>query len=204
MSEISKVATPSMSALVLPFAYALSTLLFLWAAAGGDLALLQTRLLGWQLASFLGLWVLSKRWKPELFRVRIRGRREWAIGIGAGLAAFAPSAAVLLLTRQGFLPWNFQIPAVEHWMLIPALGIAMPILAELFVRGWVAPSWGYGGVAFLDALVLACGFQSGFVFVTHFLLGLLLGTLAQRVSLGVAVLARVTWSLLTILLLYWM
>lgn len=194
--------------MLLKLAYAIATLIVLWTGAGADAAAMWSRApIGSILLAVLALVVLKLEKKPELLK---RDRRAAMIGMSTGALCGLAALLVIYFGRHmgDALPWwwtngvNALAPLADARTnaalsaLVAAL-VGAPAVAILS-RGLLQPSWGLGGVAFLDAIAFGFATQNFVVFLFVWGVAFLTGRLALRFGTVAAAVATAVFSLIAL------
>ncbi len=175
--------------------YGLSTLIILWALAGGQIDLLNSR--SPALGLGLVLMTLAARAYTKTIKESLLKVSDFKIAIPAGLVLTGLSFGFIALVKNT----SFLGGDLSDWKNLSVSSIifisflAQPA-AEIISRKFLQPAWGLSSVAFLDAVTVGFGAAHAIPFFIFWGTSYLLGRLAMKYTLGSALVARVLWSLL--------
>jgi hypothetical protein len=183
--------------------FALLTLAFLWSSGGGDPVLFWSRQPGLTLLVGSGvlLWarylapttwtqLKAKPSQDEVF-FALKWGSAWALLMGGLL-----TIGVLLVPASPWVSWDFlEASTISRGLLGFSFLLVTSYFLEFFLRGYLSESWGRGSVAFLEAVTIGVGLQSGLPFVMLLPMIFVWHRIAIRRGTRSAALTRVVWTL---------
>jgi hypothetical protein len=187
--------------MILALAYGLSSLAFLWASGGGNIALY------WERQPLFGITLLtiaggSAYFSGEWPRLKRMNSASLFLGAASALAGALPVALLIGITRKlGTEAAPHLLSAVE--LLQPPHALDVVIAACLvapayavIAHGLLAPAWGLSGTSFLVALTIGFGFQKIGPFLIFWCLGYFWAFLAKQFGFTTAFWSHILWTVI--------
>lgn len=172
------------------FTYGAVTLVFLWACAGGDFALLWQRYLVATLiiVALIATTVFVEK-RQKLFAWH---SGSLMMGVGPAVIASVLTCIVLAFTKDSIATIEGISPPSLFAVLVLTLLFAAQ---EVLYRGILQPAWGLWSVAFLEATTLGFGTLSITLFCLFLLSGAASGYIFKRFGFMSSLLFRTLWAL---------
>jgi hypothetical protein len=183
--------------------FAVLTLAFLWSSGGGDPSLFWGRqaalavivaagVLAWARYTAPSTWTqLTAKPSQDEVVFALKWGTAWALLMGGLL-----TVGVFFVPASPWVSWDFLASSSITLSLGGFLFLLVTsYFLEFFMRGYLSESWGRGSVAFLEAVTVGVGLQSGLPFVMLLPMIFVWHRMAVRRGTRSAALTRVVWTL---------